>query len=319
MTIDERMRRILESAGRAPSSHNTQPWLFEPGPDGVRLHADRRRALPVNDPEDRELVISCGCALMNLRVAAAAEGLGVEVAVLPEPEDPDLLAAVRVGKGGAEAGLAPLAGAVPRRVTHRKRFDGAEVPDAVMARIEEAAAVEGARLRVIREPAAREAAAGLVAEGDRAQWADPRWRRELAAWLHPRRRGDGLSVPGLLAPAAALVVRSFDMGGGVAAKDRDLAAESPVMAVLGTEGDGPADWLRAGQGLERALLVAVGAGLQASYLNQPIQTPRLRPKLQQIVPEAGLPQILLRLGPVKDAGASDTPRRLLDEMLASAP
>lgn len=319
MRIDERMRRILENAARAPSSHNTQPWLFEPRADGVRLHADRRRALPVNDPEDRELVISCGCALMNLRVAAAAEGLGAEVAALPDPEDPDLLAAIRLDEGAAEAGLAPLAGAVPKRATHRRRFDGAEVPDAVMSRIREAAAAEGARLRVIRESAAREAAAGLVAEGDRVQWADPRWRRELAAWLHPRRRGDGLGVPGLLAPAAALVVRSFDMGGGIAAKDRDLAAESPVMAVLGTEGDGPADWLRAGQGLERALLVAVGARVQASYLNQPIQTPRLRPKLQQIVPEAGFPQILLRLGPVNDLDVSDTPRRPLEDILEPAP
>jgi hypothetical protein len=29
--------------------------------------ADRTRALPVTDPEDRELTISCGCALFNLR------------------------------------------------------------------------------------------------------------------------------------------------------------------------------------------------------------------------------------------------------------
>ena len=40
----------------------------------VDLLADRTRALPVNDPEDRELTISCGCALFNLRVAAAAAG-----------------------------------------------------------------------------------------------------------------------------------------------------------------------------------------------------------------------------------------------------
>ena len=67
-TVD---RRLLEAAVQAPSSHNTQPWLFRVEDGAVHLLADRTRALPVNDPDDRELTISCGCALLNLRVAAA--------------------------------------------------------------------------------------------------------------------------------------------------------------------------------------------------------------------------------------------------------
>lgn len=74
MIISQRIQKILKGAILAPSSHNTQPWLFEVGHSCIRLYADRTRALPVNDPDDRELVISCGCALMNLRVAAAREG-----------------------------------------------------------------------------------------------------------------------------------------------------------------------------------------------------------------------------------------------------
>lgn len=66
-TID----RMLARAIRAPSSHNTQPWLFDCRDERIDLLADRTRALPANDPEDRELTISCGCALMTLRVAAA--------------------------------------------------------------------------------------------------------------------------------------------------------------------------------------------------------------------------------------------------------
>lgn len=55
--------------------------------------------------------------------------------------------------------------------------------------------------------------------------------------MHPRRKGDGLTVPGMVAPVAQLVVRTFDMGNGVGAKDRQLADESPVIAALGTAGD----------------------------------------------------------------------------------
>src|SRR6056297_1410690 len=94
---------LLEAAVLAPSSHNTQPWIFERvSPTRVRLLADRRRALPVNDPHDRELTISCGCALTNLRVAAAARGLAVSVETGPFEADPDRLAEVELGAGRAE-------------------------------------------------------------------------------------------------------------------------------------------------------------------------------------------------------------------------
>src|SRR6185436_14115060 len=76
---------LVSAAAMAPSSHNTQPWLFLVGHHSIDLVADRRRALPVNDPGDRELTISCGCALLNLRVAAAAAGYSPRVALCPEP------------------------------------------------------------------------------------------------------------------------------------------------------------------------------------------------------------------------------------------
>lgn len=65
--------------------------------------------------------------------------------------------------------------------------------------------------------------------------------------------------------------------------------------MLGTESDTVRDWLTAGQALQRVLLVACRHGLQASYLNQPIQVAALRRKLQALV-GGGVPQILMRLG-----------------------
>jgi nitroreductase len=69
-TPEPRLRFLLGYAILAPSSHNTQPWRFRLRGPTLDLLADRRRALPVVDPEDRALVISCGAALGHLRVAA---------------------------------------------------------------------------------------------------------------------------------------------------------------------------------------------------------------------------------------------------------
>lgn len=312
----ELARSVIARAVRAPSSHNTQPWRFLVTGCSIELHADRTRALPVNDPDDRELAISCGCALMNLRIAAAGEGTGLRVELLPEPGEPNLLARLSLSdQASVSEEEAQLAGFIERRRTYRKRFAPGEAEPVVIDRLAEAAGHEGAWLQPLQTEAGRQAAAELIAEGDAAQWADPNWRRELAAWMHPRRRGDGLTVPGLSAPLIRLMVRSFDMGRRVAAKDRQLARGAPLLAVLGTEHDGPRDWLLAGQALQRSLLVACANGLQASYLNQPLQVASLRPRLGELL-GAGPPQILLRFGaPAEEI--SPAPRRSVDQVVDS--
>lgn len=309
------LRALVRSAILAPSSHNTQPWRFSVREGRIALYADRTRALPANDPDDRELTISCGCALMNLRVAAAAGGLGPRIKILPELEDPDLLAYVELAPSTDRASDdAQLFPAITKRRTYRKRYEAKPVLGEVLDELAESAHSEGAWVEVLSGETTRHKAAELIAEGDAIQWADPSWRRELAAWMHPRRQGDGLVVPGLAAPIAQLTVRSFDMGSGVAAKDRKLANESPVLAVLGSERDDAADWVSAGQSLQRLLLTACQKGLQASYLNQPIQVPSLRPKLKNLLSRGGFPQILFRLGfPGNELPA--TSRRELDQVI----
>ncbi|MDR7556051.1 MAG: hypothetical protein QN157_10625 [Armatimonadota bacterium] len=215
---------------------------------------------------------------------------------------------------GAPAEEASLVSFIEQRRTYRKRTLPRNVEAAALNLLIDAAEREGAWLRPLATDSARHRAADLVAEGDAVQWANPSWRHELAVWMHPRRRGDGLTVPALAAPLARVVVRTFDMDGGVGAKDRDLAEASPLLAVLGTHGDQPRDWLLAGQALERVLLVACQNGPQASYLNQPIQVASLRSKLQVLV-GAGFPQILLRLGyPAEEIPAA--PRPAVEDVIA---
>ncbi len=293
MRIEAAMaRRLIGSAITAPSSHNTQPWLFRVSQDAIALLADRTRALAVNDPEDRELTISCGAALFALRVAAAEAGLSIRVTRFPDAGTPDCLALIEPG-GAEEPELAALAPALGQRRTCRKRFQ--DRPLAERGPLVQAVEREGAWILCL-ESQDRHHVAALVAEGDAVQWANPSWRRELAAWMHPRRSGDGLSLPSLVSPLARMVVRSIDLGRNIGAKDRALAEGAPLLAVLGTADDTPADWLQAGEALQRLLLSGCLAGLQASYLNQPIQVAALRATLRRHLGADGFPQVLLRLG-----------------------
>lgn len=292
----EQLLFLVEQAARAPSSHNTQPWNFRLGERSIALYADPTRALPVNDPDDRELTISCGCALFNLRVAAAHAGLEARMALLPDPTDPTHLADVHLEPASAPAPEGTLFDSISRRQTYRRGYTPREIEPTIVAELTAAATAETAALFALSDDEQRRAVAALIAEGDANQWADRHWRRELAAWMHPRRRGDGLAVPGLIAPLAQTVVGHINMGATIALKDRTLANESPLLTALCTERDEPIDWLAAGQALERVLLVACSHGLQAGYANQPVQVATLRPKLRELLGTQQFPQILMRLG-----------------------
>lgn len=68
-TTTDRLKFFLNYGILAPSGHNTQPWLFKIVDDKIDLYSDRTRSLPVVDPDDRELTISCGAALYHIGLA----------------------------------------------------------------------------------------------------------------------------------------------------------------------------------------------------------------------------------------------------------
>jgi len=317
----EQLRFLLRYAVLAPSGHNTQPWLFKIDDDAVELYADRTRALPVVDPDDRELTISCGAALFHLRIALRHFGYAGAVATFPDPDDPDLLARIHMGKSrSASAQEQALFDAIGKRHTNRQAFEQRAVPEDVLITLQQAAHAEGAWLYLVQGEENRTALVGLIALGDRMQWADKHFRRELAAWARPSRNqrrdgipGSALSFVSLLSQAGLRTGRTFDLGNGQAANDLQLATGSPVLTVLGTDVDTVYDWLMAGQALARVLLSARAQEIWASFLNQPIEVPELRPMLHKIIERAGFPQLLLRMGYGPEV--PPTPRRSVSEVL----
>src|SRR5207342_983158 len=128
-------------------------------------------ALPVNDPDDRELVMSCGAALFNLLVATRHAGAEPAVEMLPYAADPDLLATVRLhGRGDPPAEVDRLYAAIELRRTHRGTFVDRALPIGLHDELRACARAEGAWLELLDDDA-RDRLADLIAEGDRMQWA----------------------------------------------------------------------------------------------------------------------------------------------------
>lgn len=308
------LESLVAAAVLAPSSHNTQPWRFRISRDRLDVRADESRALAINDPDHRELTISCGAALFNARVAAAHAGRRLDVVLLPDAADPLLLASARLD--GSDPPLAVLYPATERRRTYRGTFSEVQIPPWLEDRLQEAASAEGAFLDILSADG-RDEFVSLVATGTRRQFADPDWRRELAAWIRPRSAGDGLASQWLMAVARRAVVGRLDLGRTVADAESRRARSAPILAVLRSRGDSARDWLHTGQALERVLLTAAAAGIHASFFNQPIQVAEMRPRVDALLSGRGCAQLGLGLGQPHSVIAA-APRRDLDDVLEKA-
>ncbi|WP_329331860.1 nitroreductase family protein [Streptomyces sp. NBC_00663] len=299
------LEACVAAAVAAPSIHNTQPWRFRLDPEApafeVRSAVDR--ALRHTDPVGRALHLSVGACVFNLRVAAAHFGWSPFVRLLPDPEDPGLLATVRLGgcrSGHATGHRGDLFPALWRRHSSRFPFSARPLPRHALAELADAAHLEGALLGF---PAADETARLLrvAGEAEFRNRADGERGVESRRWVHqgpdsPTRTGLPWSALGPQDRRERIPMRDFTAQRHAERLPAQDFETEPVVGLLTTSHDRRTDWLRAGQALEHALLVATVHGLRASLLHQPMEWPDLRRALSPDPDHGGHAQMLIRVG-----------------------
>ena len=201
------------------------------------------------------------------------------------------------------AAEAELVAAVPHRHTHRGPFTPGEVSARLLAALQIDAAAEGSELILVSERAQIAGLSRLVELAAAEQRASAEITAELSRWVrpagstardgvpaaartfqeatdegsgsggrHPRRRGIADNAAQIRLPR-----RDFGEPGTEQADDLPPAAT----AVLTTPGDTAADWLRAGQALQRLLLRAATRWVFASLQTQPLESPAHRDEVSE--------------------------------------
>ena len=155
----ETLRAVLTLATKAPSVNNSQPWRWRIGPDSLHLYADApadapadadaRHQLPRTDADRRDLLLSCGSALHHCTVGLAAMGWLATIDRLPDPADPDHLAAIEMVRRPPSELDVMLAAAIGRRRTDRRNYNSWPVPWGDIALMGARAARAGVMLRQI--------------------------------------------------------------------------------------------------------------------------------------------------------------------------
>jgi hypothetical protein len=318
---------VVEAATWAPSVHNTQPWLFSADGARITMFADAGRQLTVPDASGREMLISCGAALFNARLAVRLLGYLPETQVLPDPAQPLLIARLSWARPQPPTDYEQqLFRQVTRRRTHRGGFDPLPLSPEFLAVLAAGAARDGAGLRIIADGADRAILAAEVQSAEDKQHADSKYVQELATWvLSPgSMRRDG--VPRSAYPTRPehtvpdFPGRDFAHGrpwGQPRFGSASVSHSAGVACVLTSAQDRAVDWVAAGQSLQRLLLVGTTCGVAAAMHSQPLELAVPRELIRVRLCDGDYPQLVLRLGTVTQTAASI--RRPLDSVLRLRP
>ncbi len=326
----EKLRFLLNYAILAPSSRNSQPWIWRETIETLHLYADKNCLLPASDPNDREKLIGCGAALSFLVVAMRYFGCEPRVDRFPDGDDPNYLASVTLtGSHVPTDEDRALFAAIAKRHTNRGVFGEDEVPTEVQNELEMDAAEAGVWLHLARDPAKRQELLEIIACGDLEQWRGADFATEMGHWVHgedsPAKSGipvralgynklEGRLLP--LAMRVPLIGRLVHLEDVQADRDWFRAGAAPILAILGTNEtrDADHDWLAVGEALGKVLLRSASAGLAASFFNSPVAVHHLWPKIYHIIGRRGFIHLIFRLGSPLEPSVA-TPRRPVAEVL----
>jgi len=323
-TPDEIARFIAAAALQAPSVHNTQPWRFYHGDAAFDIVANNERQLRVADPRGREMMISCGAALFNARAAVRYLNFVPKVRVLPDPDLPNVVARVTWDQQVPSLEYERVLFAqITRRRTHRGGFDAAPLPTALLAALRGEAATEQATLTLLAgDPLRTRAVAAVVEAGDCALRLDSARAKEEAIWAPgpASQRRDGVppvaypAVPDRTEPQFRSRDYAHGHGWGLPPSEEEpVLRAAGVVGMLTTAVDQPADWIHAGQALQRVLLVASSCNVAAAMHSQPLEIPLLRDFMRLHLCGRAHPQMVLRLGTTGEKAVSV--RRPVGEVL----
>lgn len=295
--LQDQLKYVLQYAVLAPSTHNSQPWLFRVSDTSVFLYADRSRGLPAIDPEDRCMIMSCGAALHNLCRALEAVGFAYRVSKFPNLSEPDLLA--RIDVETRRTGNVDTA-ALETMLTRRTR-----APETVL-KAPPADSVEWFQ----KEVEQKGNVLSLFGENDLTVVLETIQEnrdemlllaKEEAIWRHPNRIRSRDGIPG-----GAQISPSVFFGG----------AEGALFGVLSTHGDRVSSWLEGGMALERGLLEATRRKVAISLTSAPLHLRHVRNTLGAALSLPGTPQVFVRLARQGRESFTPTPRRpLVDVMM----
>jgi hypothetical protein len=306
---------ILTLACRAPSVHNTQPWLWRLHGYQLGLFADVSRHLTETDPESRDLMLSCGAVLHHVQVAARGLGWAPLVRRFPDPTNPRQLASITLEPTVPTREDVDEMLAVTARQTDRRRFTSWPVPLERLSNLAATGTEWGAQVVPVVDKSVRKQLRRLTRRADDVQAADAHYLAELSDWT--TRTDQGVSPDSVPGPYEGNDDHRFPPGTLRDPAPDDHCALEGLLLVC-TSSDDDMSRLRAGESMSAMWLQATRGGLAVVPLSQALEVEETRRVVEaDVLNSRAFPQIILRVGwlPATRSPLSSSSRRDLSALL----
>lgn len=319
------MNQIMELvrfASLAPSSHNTQPWLFEIGDDLIRIFPDFSRRLPIADPDNRELYISLGCAVENFVISAESVGYGSEIEYFPDDCKLECVS-IKLIKLNKSA-KSELFKAIPLRHTNRLEYYKQQIPSVDLKSLQSIQLQKGVSVSFLDDTSIIKNIIELIGEANKKQMNDGKYMRELLSWIRfsddeAAEHLDGLASRAMgIAPVPGWIGRFYmKVAAGPKSQTKEDSKKimsSSALMTLSSDKDDKAAWLDTGRSFERIALSLTLFNIKNAHHNQPIQVKAFRNEFGRTVGvDKQFPQLMVRLGYAEDLPHS--PRRPVNSII----
>lgn len=288
---------LVETACRAPSLHNSQPWRWRFDGQTLNLYADHTRVGRHTDRTGREVLLSCGAVLDHLVVAAAAAGWGTTIDRYPDPNDDDHVASVVFRRAGSvDERQRLLSAAISRRRSDRLAFESPQPWADMEHRLRAIVSGSGTYLDVIDDDG-RPALADASRRSEHDRRDDSSYRYELLWWTG-NSTDEGIpssALPSAVEASHVDIAREFPAYGSDDRRPGVVRDHSNIL-VLSTYDDSRGNVLRCGEALSRVLLECTSAGFATCTLTHMIEIHSSREIVRRLTGRRTEPQVLVRVG-----------------------
>jgi len=296
---------LVESAIKAPSGHNTQPWMFEQRDNKIIIHPDLTRSLPVVDSDNHELYISLGCALENLLIAARHEAYACKVQY---PEKPGSSITVELNKDDSiKAETDILFDEISKRQVTKSKYNNQILPADVLKQISSCFNFKGISLLILDGKRNFEKIIPLIIEANNLQFNKKDFLNELVNWIRfskneAEKKKDGIwsatmGMPGLGRFIGNIIMKKLVTAKSGAKRLTELLEHTQGLAIFISDSNNAEAWVKIGQAFQRFGLTATHLGVSHAHLNMPCEEIEVRHKLaKRINLENKHPLLLIRYG-----------------------
>ena len=322
LTTADKLQYLIFLASLAPSSHNTQPWLFKYGGQTIELFANWDRRLKKSDKTGRELYLSLGAALGNLSIAADSLGLTYNCAIKPQPTlGLNPIATVFFSNLSATSFDPIRLKAIMTRRCNRYNFNNQPIDKQTLQKITQQTEGKNVLASVIVNNDQKKIAQTIVEQSTKDAFTDKGFTDELSQWIKPSLKkytdgmpGYNLGIPWLLSFFMPWAIKHMPLGSSQAKMAGTMLKASQVFVVLSTPTDDEAAWLRCGEIFEKMAVEAEIQNLRLSVLAAPIEIGDYCRKLQKLLHINERPQMFFRLG-YCDKNPDFAPRLLFKKII----